>query len=95
VDQQMTRRATCVPRAECIGQQRYIAAANMCEEPDCSARYFQRFDSQTHRCVTSRWFLTLAVLILSCFAGAEILMREWFLDLSARGRGQLLTRSNP
>ena len=45
------RNASCAAVAHCVGQQRYVAAHNSCEQPSCSA-FFQELDEAEGAC---RW----------------------------------------
>ncbi|KJP86189.1 hypothetical protein AK88_04160 [Plasmodium fragile] len=58
--------ARCTQRAECVGDQFYEPALNICVDPDCSVWYFYTLNEETKKCesVSSRFYVFLVILLL-------------------------------
>ena len=73
--QRRRRREGCAARPQCIGQQHYTAATNMCEPPKCAARYLRAYDAASGTCLLSPSFEALALVLLVAFALAELTLQ--------------------
>ncbi|GAW79885.1 hypothetical protein, conserved [Plasmodium gonderi] len=56
----------CTQRAECVGNQFYEPALNICVDPDCSIWYFYTLNPETKKCesISSRFYIFLIIIIL-------------------------------
>ncbi|CXI07068.1 conserved Plasmodium protein, unknown function [Plasmodium berghei] len=56
----------CTQKVECIGDQIYEPALNICIDPDCSIWYFYTLNPETKTCesVSSRFYIFIIILII-------------------------------
>eukprot|EP00965_Chrysotila_dentata_P150199 4960647-Pleurochrysis_carterae.AAC.8 len=83
----------CAVVVSCTGQQRYVAASNSCEDPDCGSRYVQELDPESRVCVPTEGFRVATLIVLGLLAFGELLFQELHQRLpnriqrtAARGR---------
>jgi hypothetical protein len=69
------RAASCFAQAQCTGQQRYVAAMNRCEQPDCNS-FCVSLDEASGTCVFWPSFRAIFTLLLGGFAIAEMALHE-------------------
>ena len=77
------RAASCAARKRCMGQQRYAAARNECEQPVCSA-FFARLDPHTGVCQWHGPFRVTLAILLAVFGGAELTLQLLHAKLPER-----------
>ena len=65
------RAASCAQMSQCVGQQRYVAARNECEQPDCSA-FFQVLDGERGVCEWRGPFRVFVAVVVVFFGVAEL-----------------------
>ncbi|KMZ94272.1 hypothetical protein PVMG_02498 [Plasmodium vivax Mauritania I] len=56
----------CTQRAQCVGNQFYEPALNICVDPDCSVWYFYTLNEETKKCesISSRFYVFLLIILL-------------------------------
>ena len=82
--EQMARRASgCAARSQCVGQQRYVAALNSCEQPVCST-FFQQLDAPHGVCVWRHAFKVIVGLVLGVLGGGELLLQALHVWVPSR-----------
>ena len=69
------RAASCARPAQCTGQQRYVAATNRCEPPQCTA-FFVQLDEESGTCVYWTSFRVMLTAVLGAFSIAEVVLHQ-------------------
>ena len=69
------RAASCAKPAQCTGQQRYVAATNRCEPPQCTA-FFVQLDEESGTCVYWTSFRVMLTAVLGAFSVAELVLHQ-------------------
>ncbi|ETW49171.1 hypothetical protein PFMALIP_02873 [Plasmodium falciparum MaliPS096_E11] len=60
-----TSNEKCTQRTQCIGDQYYEPALNICVDPDCSIWYFYTLNDQTKKCesLSSRFYVFIIIIL--------------------------------